>query len=453
VSSTLSPSGMGGDESVLKNAKVSTTSRGLLNFLRRRTPPAPDKEKIAELVKQLSSKDSSKQDEAQGELVCIGQPAVPLLRQAANNVDDVQGSARARQALTSIEGPGGAAVTLNAVRLLASARPAGSTEALIGYLPYAEDDTVFKEIEGALVSVAPRTGKPDPALFKALRDKVAIRRGTAAQVLSQVGGPTCYRAVRPLLKDANPSVRLRAALGLVGAYDAEAIPVLIDLLAELPPDMRTQAEEYLTTLAGEWAVRGPKGNDEMSRTLRRDVWAAWWKNTDGAKLLREFKSRTLPDDERDKVLKLIKKLDDPSAEERQAASDALIGMGRKVTPLLRRALNDNDPKTAGALAKCLEAIEKDTPNPLPSAAPRLLALRKPEGTVPALIAYLPFAESDDVAQQIIDVLAAAGCPGGKADEALVKALSDKIPARRTSRSGCAPGRPWPAPARRRRSRS
>jgi outer membrane protein assembly factor BamB len=221
-------------------------------------------------------------------------------------------------------------------------------------------------------------------------------------------------------------------LGLVGAYDAEAIPVLIDLLADLPPRMRVQAENYLTDLAGEWAVRGPRGNDLMSRRLRRDVWAAWWKQTDGAKLLDEFKSRTPSDEDREKVLGLIQKLDDPSAEVRESAGEELAGFGTKAVSLLRRAVSQNHPRISPFAAKVLEGIEKDAPNPLPGAAPKLLALRKPEGTVEALLGYVPFAESDAVADKVIDVLAAAGVSGGKPDEALVKALRDRVPTRRAA---------------------
>src|SRR5262249_47632182 len=80
-------------------------------------------------------------------------------------------------------------------------------------------------------------------------------------------------------------------------------------------------------------------------------------------------------------------------------------------------------------AKCLEGIERDGADPLPAAAPRLLALRKPPGAVEALLAYLPFAE-EGTAAQVVDALAGAGCAGGKADPALVRALSDKVAERR-----------------------
>ena len=140
-------------------------------------------------------------------------------------------------------------------RLLAARRPTGAAKVLIGYLPYAEDETTFQEVEAALVAVAMRDGKPDAAVVEALKDRLAIRRGAAAAVLCQAGGAANYSAVRPLLKDERASVRLKAALGLVGAFDAEAIPVLIDLLADLTPRLRQQAEEYLATLAGAGSAR------------------------------------------------------------------------------------------------------------------------------------------------------------------------------------------------------
>jgi HEAT repeat protein len=425
----VAPGGIG-DENVLRGAKLQTTDEALLDFFRQRTPPAPTKAKLAEMVKKLAAKESTDRDTAQGQLVAVGQAAVPLLREAANNVDDVEGSSRAKQCLLNIEGNAGTNLAVHAARLLAARKPAGAARVLIGYLPYAEDDSAFQEVEGALVAVAIRDGKPDPAIVEALKDKVALRRGAAAAVLCQAGGSSAYAAIRPLLKDSRPSVRLKAALGLVGAYDADAIPVLIDLLADLSPRLRQQAEEYLKSLAGEWAVSGPSGNDLMSRRLRRDVWAAWWKNTDGARLLDEFRSRTTSNEDHALITSLIAKLGSPATETREQASTDLFTLGKKAASLLRRAVHDGHPRIGPFAAKCLDAIEKDNPDPLPGAAPRLLALRKPEGTVETLLAYLPFTESEEATQQVIDLLGTVGFAGGKADEALVKALKDALPARR-----------------------
>jgi hypothetical protein len=225
-------------------------------------------------------------------------------------------------------------------------------------------------------------------------------------------------------------VRLRASLGLVAAYDAVAVPVLIDLLDDLPPHLGQQAEEYLTNLAGEWAVTGPKGNDKMSKRLRREVWLAWWKTTDGDKLLDEFKSRTSTDAQRKKILALIEKLGDTDADTREAATTDLIQVGAKAAPLLRRIINQNHPRIGPFATKVLEAIEKDSPNPLPAAAPRLLGLRQPEGTAEALIGYVPFCESDDDLNELIGIMAAVGVSGGKGSAGLVKALESDVPERR-----------------------
>src|SRR5689334_17248927 len=46
-----------GDENVLKNVKLGTSDDALIEFFKKRTPPAPEPEKIAELVKALDDKD------------------------------------------------------------------------------------------------------------------------------------------------------------------------------------------------------------------------------------------------------------------------------------------------------------------------------------------------------------------------------------------------------------
>jgi hypothetical protein len=73
----------------------------------------------------------------------------------------------------------------------------------------------------------------------------------------------------------------------------------VSLLGEVSAAQSQKIEEFLTTLAGEWAVKVPPATDEVSRRLRKEVWSAWWKATDGPLLLEEFKKRSLPDAERE----------------------------------------------------------------------------------------------------------------------------------------------------------
>jgi hypothetical protein len=113
---------------------------------------------------------------------------------------------------------------------------------------------------------------------------------------------------RDLLRDPSSAVRLRAALALAESNDAGAVPVLIDLLAELPSEQRRPVEEFLTKLAGEWAPVVPfRGEDDISRHIRRDAWAAWWRNTDGPALLALIGKHTLTAEKRAHLAGLIAK--------------------------------------------------------------------------------------------------------------------------------------------------
>jgi HEAT repeat protein len=423
-----SPAGEGG-ESLLTTARLQK-DEALLDFFRKRTPPAPPRGVIERLARALASDEA---DAAQAELIRLGAAAAPVLQEVANRIDEAGASARAKRILELIEGPQAAGLPVEAARLLAARRPAGAAEALLGYLPFADNDTVFEEVEAALLAVALHDGKLDPAVPAALKDPRAVRRGVAAQVLCRAGGGAHARAVRPLLSDSDLSVRLKAALGLAGADDAEAIPVLINLLADAPPPLRKQAEAYLTETAAEWAVSGPGRDDPLARQLNRDVWAAWWKGTDGDKLLKELRARTLTDEELDKARAFLGKLEQDDPEARDVAAQALTALGPRVAPLLRRAVAQAHPRAGPAAARCLDSIESDSPaSPLPTAALRLLRLRRPEGTVAALLAFLPCAEDEQMTGQVVDALTSTGVVDGKPDDALVKALGDRLAVRRAA---------------------
>jgi HEAT repeat protein len=420
------------DEQVLKNAQLDTTGPALLSFFRARITPRVDQDRLSELTNKLGDKSAEVHAKAAAELVGLGPRALPALHRTVNQAEDEGTLSRARKCLEAIEGRGGTGVVVSAVRLLAARNPDGAAEALIDYLPLADEDAVVQEIETALLTVGLREGKPVSALVKALRDATPVRRSVAARVLCQIGGTASRADVRALLKDPKPSVRKQAALGLADSHDAEAVPVLIDLVADLPPEGRKEVETYLTELASEWAVKTPQGNDATSSRLRRELWSAWWRSLDGEHLLEEFRSRTLSDEERARVLELFKKLDDVSPDVRAKASEDIIRLGAKTTPMLRRVLNQGSSRPTAPARQCLEVLERDHGKPLPEAAPRLLALRRPEGSVEVLLAYLPFAESENVTAQLTQLLAVLGVTDGKANPALVRALEDKVGTRRAA---------------------
>lgn len=425
------------DDQILKSVFADTSGPALLAFFRQRMTPNLDADKAAKLAKQLGEHSEEIHTKAMTELIGLGPLAVPALRRTVNHAANEETLSRAHKCLQAIEGSGGSAVVQSAVRALAVHKPDGAADTLLKYLPFADDETVMQEIETALMAIGMREGKADPALIQALTDAVPIRRGFAARVLCQIGGSAERAAVRPLLKDPKPSARMLAALSLSELHDAEAMIVLIDLIAELPREGRKRVEEYLSELAGEWAIKTPQGGDAVSGRLRRELWSAWWRSLDDKQLLDEFRSRTLTEEERRRAQEWIGKFSDASSDVRAKAAESLIGMGPHVTSLLRQIIDrrdaaPNSERLIELAQQCLAAIEGGSSKPLPEATTRLLALRRPRGTIETLLAYVPFAESETLAAQLVDVLASIGCSDGKGDPALVHALEDKASDRRTT---------------------
>jgi HEAT repeat protein len=238
--------------------------------------------------------------------------------------------------------------------------------------------------------------------------------------------------VAPLLKDPKPTVRLHAALGMAHNHDAGVIPIVIELLADLPPGSRKHAEEFLQRLAGTWTVAVPEGPEKMLGAIRRDVWAAWWSAISDSSLLAELRKRTLAEPEREQALQWIRQLGDTDPAVREKASNSLVTRGVAVAPLLHQALEASDLSVRLHAGQCLRLLEKDGAGPLPAVVLRLLAVRKPEGTTEALLAYLPFAENKGLVEETQGALAAAAFANGRAESGLVKALVDPLGIRRAA---------------------
>jgi hypothetical protein len=264
------PSPVAGDERVLKNAGLGPDDAALLALLRKRTPTAEEQANLMRLTRELGDGSYKVGDQASIQLVASGLLAVPFLRQALASPDP-EIVHRGKACLRLIDEQGKAVgVATAAARLLAARKPAGAVEALLAFLPFAESDSVAEAVQTALAQVAARSGRPDPALVLALSDPLPARRAAAADVLCRSCAGEPRAELRKLLGDADPSVRLRAALGLACANDKDAVPVLIDLLVTLPPARAWQAEDALLRLAGEQAPPVPLGGEDAARRQCRD---------------------------------------------------------------------------------------------------------------------------------------------------------------------------------------
>jgi HEAT repeat protein len=429
------PQGVGRDETLLRSVGVSTDGAGLLTFFRLRGQGEAKPERLATLIEQLGDKSPLVARKALGELASLGAPAIPSLRRAVKDPDLHQTVLLAKRCLQALEEHPGQ-LSAAAARLIGQRRPAGTAEALLAFLPSAEDEGVIEEIRLALASVAHPDGKPDPALLKALQDESPIRRALAIDTLCQNGLNAAVLEAVPLhklLQDPKPSVRLRAALALSRARDAKAVSTLITLLGELPLEQARQAEDFLSELAGDQSPKATLGNDDDSRKKCRDAWAVWWQTSaDGNRLLDELRKRTLTPATRQKCEDLIKQLGDSEFSVREKAQSEIKAMGVLVLPLLREAVRHSDLEVRSRAQRCLGEMERDKSLPLSPITTRLISLRKPAGAAEALLAYVPYAADDDALTEVQLTLNAVAFQDGKPEEVVVRALTDTLAARRAA---------------------
>jgi hypothetical protein len=263
------------DERALREAKVGTDGPALLQFFRSRTLDDDDRARILALVRKLGNDSFAVRERASEDLVAAGAAAESLLREAKRDPDP-EIARRAEECLQRITRTASPSLIAAAARLLAARKPDGAAEALLAFVPHAADDYVADEVRDALAAVALRDGKPDPDVVAALADKDADRRAAAGTALARAEADDLRAAVRKLLDDPEAEVRLHVALALAFARDRQAVPELIDLLGELPPEDAWRAEDVLRALAAEKAPTVPLGRDEAGREKCRDAWAGWW---------------------------------------------------------------------------------------------------------------------------------------------------------------------------------
>jgi hypothetical protein len=155
--------------------------------------------------------------------------------------------------------------------------------------------------------------------------------------------------------------------------------------------------------------------------------------TDNASLLEFFGARTLSDEQRDRAELLVTQLGASAFKDREHALHDLIAMGPAVRTILRAGLAHPDNEVQRRCELALDKVtEADKPLQVRNAAIRLIASRRLPRAVDTLLAFLPWADSEDVADETRGALAVLGLQDGKADPRLVAALTDKNPVRRAA---------------------
>ena len=154
--------------------------------------------------------------------------------------------------------------------------------------------------------------------------------------------------------------------------------------------------------------------------------------SDGAKLVGYLKLRTVSDVDQGKIQGLIKKLGADLFVDRVTAGESLELFGPAAIGLLKTAEKDTDPEIAYQAGRVLRRMEKIPHSAVAAAAVRAVVKMKPPDAAGALLGFLPLADSESLADDIRGALVAIAAPNGKADPALVAALTDPSPVRRSA---------------------
>jgi hypothetical protein len=260
------------DAKLLQTAGLGDDGSKLVEYFRRRVVSDADRVKIRELIRALGHEAYPEREKASAEIIKWGLPAVGPLREATND-KDVEIVRRAESCLKQIEKVPGAELSAAAARAIAKKKPDGAADALLTFLPAADDETVADEIREALAVLAPGGGSGDAAMLQALDDASPARRAAAGEALIRANIPAAQR----LMTDGSAEVRLRVVLAAVTrAKDKVAVATLINLLAEVPRADAWRAEDVLIRLAGEQAPPVSLGKNDHERKQCRDKWAEWW---------------------------------------------------------------------------------------------------------------------------------------------------------------------------------
>src|SRR3954462_12856998 len=134
------------------------------------------------LIEKLGDDAFDERQKAEADLKKMGPMIMPLLKTALKH-QDLEVKNRSQKLLTALESDSKTPLSPVVPRLIALRKPKGAAEAILAYVPFAEDESLLDELQNALNAVSFPEGKVTPAVVKALADKAPSRRAAAAAAL------------------------------------------------------------------------------------------------------------------------------------------------------------------------------------------------------------------------------------------------------------------------------
>ena len=276
IDQLLEPDTYKDDLNTVRQGGLKGEAADLLDYFRKRTLKQPDPKQVAALIKQLGDDEFTVREKAFVALLELEASALAGLKQGETD-PSLEVRKRVADLKARIDNKAEPIKQAAAARILAKLKPDGMTEALLAFLPFSNDTMVVDEICKTLGAVAASNGKADPLLLKALDDPIAVKRGAAGEALIVGRAKDALASVKRLLSDKDSAVRLRVSVAMLALQDKDVVPVMIDLLGELPPSQLWKVEDALFRLAGDKApsIAALGNGHEAGRKACRAAWVQW----------------------------------------------------------------------------------------------------------------------------------------------------------------------------------
>ncbi|MBI1916373.1 MAG: HEAT repeat domain-containing protein [Planctomycetes bacterium] len=155
-------------------------------------------------------------------------------------------------------------------------------------------------------------------------------------------------------------------------------------------------------------------------------------SADDKSLLTFFRARAGNDDDLARVGALVRQLGSTSFKAREEAAEKLVRLGPAAEEALSEAVRSKDSEVVDRAKTVLRKTRDRHDAVVVSAALRLLTRKRPEGTVEALLRYLPYGAHGPLTDELWFALDALAAARPKADPAIVKALDDPVAVRRAA---------------------
>jgi hypothetical protein len=177
-------------------------------------------------------------------------------------------------------------------------------------------------------------------------------------------------------------------------------------------------------------LAGPVRAEEIAHDARtlRDAGIG----SDGPALLAYLKAQTPTETDRARLAAAAQRLGHRSFTVREKALRTLTGAGRPALPYLKAALANRDLEVVRRAERGIQEIERVPYVSVMTCLARMLAVRRPAGTVEALLAYMPSASEESVEEALLKALAATTTVKDKIHPTVRAALKDREPARRAA---------------------